>query len=151
MCAPLITCFQRTRFTYMHKDCIGKKTGLLWIANHFLGFFAESFEKMWKKKLWLSTLPLKSNQRKEKHHWRSLKRYFLTFPACFSIPIIFSNFDFNCSNLSSPRNLQKQVKKAFCYQELFLPFTVWINCSSDLKKFANSPPLAWNQKVFLNH
>ena len=44
---------------------------------------------------------------------------FLTFPACFSIPIIFSNLDFNCSNLSSLRNLQEQVKKAFCYQELF--------------------------------
>ena len=44
---------------------------------------------------------------------------FLTFTACFSIPIIFSNFDFNFSNLSSLRNLQEQVKKAFCYQELF--------------------------------
>ena len=49
--------------------------------------------------------------------------YFLTFPACFSIPIIFSNLNFNCSNLSSLRNLQEQVKKAFCYQELFWPFT----------------------------
>ena len=27
------------------------------------------------------------------------------------------------------RNLQEQVKKAFCYQKLFWPFTVWINCS----------------------
>ena len=26
----------------------------------------------------------------------------------------------------------------FCYQKLFWHFTVWINCSSDLKKFANS-------------
>ena len=26
------------------------------------------------------------------------------------------------------RNLQEQVKKAFCYQKLFWPFTVWINC-----------------------
>ena len=32
------------------------------------------------------------------------------------------------------RNLQEQVKKAFCYQKLSWPFTVWINCSSDLKK-----------------
>ena len=38
------------------------------------------------------------------------KYIFLTFPACFSIPIFFSNFDFNCSNLSSLRNLQEQVK-----------------------------------------
>ena len=45
--------------------------------------------------------------------------YFLTFPACFSIPMIFSNLNFNCSNISSLRNLQEQVKKAFCYQKLF--------------------------------
>ena len=35
-------------------------------------------------------------------------------------------------------NLQEQVKKAFCYQKLFWPFTVWINCSSDLKNFASN-------------
>ena len=74
--------------------------------------------------------------------------HFLTFPACFSIPIIFSNFDFNCYNLSSLKNLQEQVKKAFCYQELFWPFTVWINCSSDLKNFENSLPSASNFKSF---
>ena len=78
------------------------------------------------------------------HTWRFL--YFLTFPACFSIPIFFSNLNFNCSNLSSLRNLQGQVKKAFCYQKLFWPFTVWINCSSDLKNFANSQPSASNFK-----
>ena len=42
------------------------------------------------------------------------------------------------------RNLQEQVKKAFCYQKLFWPFTVWINCSSDLKIFENSRPSASN-------
>ena len=46
------------------------------------------------------------------------------------------------------RNLQEQVKKAFCYQKLFWPFTVWINCSSDLKHFANSRPSASNFKSF---
>ena len=46
------------------------------------------------------------------------------------------------------RNLQEQVKKAFCYQKLFWPFTVWINCSSDLKNFANSQPSASNFKSF---
>ena len=46
------------------------------------------------------------------------------------------------------RNLQEQVKKAFCYQTLFWPFTVWINCSSDLKNFANSRPSASNFKSF---
>ena len=44
------------------------------------------------------------------------------------------------------RNLQEQVKKAFCYQKLFWPFTVWINFSSDLKSFANSRPSASNSK-----
>ena len=36
------------------------------------------------------------------------------------------------------KNLEEQGKKAFCYQKLF---TVWINCSSDLKI----------SKVFLDH
>ena len=46
------------------------------------------------------------------------------------------------------RNLHEQVKKAFCYQKLFWPFTVWINRSSDLKNFANSLPSASNFKSF---
>ena len=58
----------------------------------------------------------------------------------------FSNLNSNCSNLFDMRNLQEQVKKAFCYQKLFWPFTVWINCSSDLKTFANSPPSVSNFK-----
>jgi hypothetical protein len=37
------------------------------------------------------------------------KKYFLTFPACFSIPIFFSNS--NCSDLLDMRKLQEQVKK----------------------------------------
>ena len=46
------------------------------------------------------------------------------------------------------RNLQEQVKKVFCYPKLLWPFTVWINCSSDLKNFANSRPIALNFKSF---
>ena len=46
------------------------------------------------------------------------------------------------------KNLQEQVKKVFCYQKLFCPFTVWINCSSDLETFANSRPSAWNFERF---
>ena len=46
------------------------------------------------------------------------------------------------------RNLQEQVKKAFCYQKLFWPFTVWTNCSSDLNFFVNSRPSASNFKIF---
>ena len=46
------------------------------------------------------------------------------------------------------RNLQEQVKKTFCYQKLFSPFTVRRNCSSDLKIFANSRPSASNFNFF---
>ena len=74
--------------------------------------------------------------------------FFLTFSACFSIPKFFSNLNLNCSNLSSLRNFQEQVKKAFCYQKLFWPFTVWINCSSHLKNFENSWLSASNFKSF---
>ena len=64
--------------------------------------------------------------------------YFLTFPACFWIPIIFSNFDYNCSNFIDMRKLQEEVKKALGYQKLFWPSSIWMNCSSDLKNFAFS-------------
>ena len=74
---------------------------------------------------------------------------FLTFPECFLMPIIFSNLNSNCSNLSDMRNLQEQVKKAFCYQKLFWPFTAWIHCSSDLKNFAKFLTLSLEfQKFF---
>ena len=43
---------------------------------------------------------------------------------------------------------RNKLKKAFCYQKLFWPFNVWMNCSSDLKKFANSRPSASNFKSF---
>jgi len=46
------------------------------------------------------------------------------------------------------RNFQEQVKKALYYQKLFWPFTVWINCSSNLKNFANSWPSALKFKSF---
>ena len=56
--------------------------------------------------------------------------------------------NYNCSIFWDLRNLQEQVKKAFCYQKLFWPFTVWINCSYDLKIFENSQPSASNFKSF---
>ena len=46
------------------------------------------------------------------------------------------------------RNFQEQVKKAFCNQKLFWPFTARINCSSHLKILANSRPSASNFKSF---
>ena len=85
---------------------------------------------------------------KSKNRLRFQTCNFLIFPAGFSIPIFFSNLNSNCSDLLDMRNLQEQVKKAFCYQKMFWPFTVWINCSSDLKKFANS--LTSTSKFFSN-
>ena len=43
---------------------------------------------------------------------------------------------------------RNKLKKAFCHQKLFRPFTIWINCWSDLKIFANSQPSASNFKQF---
>ena len=46
-------------------------------------------------------------------------KLFSNFSCMFLNPNNFSNFNFNCSNLLDMRNLQEQVKKAFCYQTLF--------------------------------
>ena len=46
------------------------------------------------------------------------------------------------------RNHHEQVTKAFSHQKLCWPFTIWINCSSDLKIFENSRPSASNFKSF---
>ena len=67
------------------------------------------------------------------------------FFCIFINPNHFFQFEF-CPNLLDMRNLQEQVKKAFCYQKLSWHFTVWINCFSDLKKCANSQPSASNFK-----
>ena len=53
---------------------------------------------------------------------------FLTFSAFFKFPIIWIL-------IVLMKNLQEQVKEAFCFQNNFWPFTAWINCSSDLNKF----------------
>ena len=54
----------------------------------------------------------------------------------------------NCSNFLDMKSLHEQVKKAFYCQKLFWPFTVWINCSRDLKNFANFRPSASNFNFF---
>ena len=76
------------------------------------------------------------------------KLIFLTFSECFHSPTILSNLNYNCSNWWDMRNLQEQVKNAFCYQKMFWPFTAWINCSSDHKNFENSQPSVSNFKSF---
>ena len=73
---------------------------------------------------------------------------FSNFSCMFLNPNIFSNLDSNCSNLLDMRNLQEQVKKAFCYQKLFWPFTVRKNCSSDRENFWNLRLKAENLQTF---
>ena len=43
--------------------------------------------------------------------------YFSNFFCMFLNPNNFFQFETNCSNLLDMRNLQEQVKKAFCYQK----------------------------------
>ena len=57
-----------------------------------------------------------------------------TFKKLFKyvhIWFFFTLYFHSCSNLLlDMRNLQEQVKNAFCYQKLLRPFTLWINCSN---------------------
>ena len=80
-----------------------------------------------------------------------LQFIFSNFSCMFLNPIFFSNLNSNCSNLLDVWNLQEQGKKAFCYQKLFWPFTVWINCFSDLKNLAILSLQPQITKVFLGH
>ena len=78
---------------------------------------------------------LGSNELEKGHPMIQVQLFSNFFTACFYIPFIFSNLISNCSKLLDMRNLQEQVKKAFCYKKLLWPFTVWINWSSDFKNF----------------
>ena len=73
---------------------------------------------------------------------------FLTFPACFSIPIIFAISNSNSSNLLDMRNLQEQGKHSVTKNCPDLSLFEWIMYSSDLKKFASFRPSASNFKSF---
>ena len=119
---------------------LSKETGIMALAiNVGFGLYRSYTSRLklrntFKRLFWTDTL--------------TVKYFFLTFPACFYIPIFFSSLSCNCSNLFDERNLQGQFKKAFCYQLLFWPFSVWMNGSSDLKNIANSCSSASNFKIF---
>ena len=49
----------------------------------------------------------------------SRNNFFYYFQHVSESQYFFSNLNSNCSNLLNLRNLQEQVKKAFCYQKLF--------------------------------
>ena len=80
--------------------------------------------------------------------FNSKKSEFFQFLCFFLNPSDFFQFEFICSYFWDMRNLQEQVEKELYYQKLFWPFTVWTNCSSDLKTFVNSRPSASNFKSF---
>ena len=77
--------------------------------------------------------------------WRTMKSQFSNFTCRFPNPY---NFFPIFIYFLDQRKLLEQVKEAFRYQKLFWPFTVWINCWSDLKFFANSRPSISNFKSF---
>ena len=62
-------------------------------------------------------------------------KFFSNFSCMFLNPNIFFQFELLLFFFIW---FEEQVKKAFWYQKLFWPFTVWINCSSDLKKISNN-------------
>ena len=67
------------------------------------------------------------------------------------VEVIFSKWHFDCSNTLDliKTSFLKVVPIFHCLNILFWPFTVHINCLSDLKHFANSRPSALNfQKFF---
>ena len=78
-----------------------------------------------------------------------LKKKIITFPACFKIPIIFSNLNSNCSNLlyiweTSRNKLKKNYVTKNCSElSLFKQIVLVIS-----KTFANSQPSASNFKSF---
>ena len=47
---------------------------------------------------------------------------FSNFSCMFLNPDKFFQFEFELSNLSSPRNLKEHVKKVFCYQKIVVNF-----------------------------
>ena len=82
------------------------------------------------KKSWNCSLHSFSNKSREIVLRYSSLWHFLTFPVCFKIPIIFSNFDYNCSIFLDVRNLQEQVKKTRNCSDLYCisanSFLSWI-------------------------
>ena len=81
-----------------------------------------------------------------------LEKTFFNFSCMFLNPNNFSNLNSNCSTFLDLRNLQEQVEKAFCYQKLIWPFTVWTHCSSDLNFFLQTLDLQSRiSKVLINH
>ena len=83
---------------------------------------------------------------------------FPTFPVGFCLPIIFSNLNYNCSDLSDLRNLQEQIKKACWFKNCSGLNLEWIVLVTE-KNFWNSRlnefflqkvRTIWKQNTILN-
>ena len=89
-----------------------------------------------------------TTQRKNLPAKKKKKKTFSNFSCRFLNPQKNFHFELQLFYFLRSKNLQEQVKKAFCQQKLFWPFDAWTYCSSDLKNFANSWPSASNFKSF---
>ena len=104
---------------------------------HLFVLFASKINVESMKKNPLSTFNMSLLQKRTSCEYVLTCHHISNISCMFLNPNIFlSNLNSNCSDLLDLRNLQEQVKKAFRYQNLFWPFTVWINRSSDLKFFS---------------
>ena len=132
---------------------------LIWIIQFLKMIFYPSKICLW---LFLDMLNLSGNAglRYSQHFCNTAQRCVLTrfrlvtifsnFSSMFLNHSNFSNLNYNWSNLVDMRNLQEQVKKPSVTKIFVSPFTAWINCSSDLKNFANSWPSSANFKSFFS-
>ena len=80
-----------------HFFCYSQTCNVKFFANSYWTIFVIQTAS---SNVYLIALVLKND--KKFHIWN---KCFLTFPACFKIPIIFSNLNSNCSNLLHLRNL----------------------------------------------
>ena len=70
---------------------------------------------------------------------------FLTFPACFKIPIFFSNLKSNLLDVKTFRNSQKAFCSDYCLNKLFLVISKHFAFSLEFQKFF----LAVGQNILL--
>ena len=79
-------------YTTTYSDRKGRKIVVFELSNYLLTISNDYWpeKNVWEKKI--------------KTEKAFIPIFFLTFPACFSIPIIFSNLNSNCSNHSVTKN-----------------------------------------------
>ena len=126
----------------------------IWISDETFKYFLR-FWSLYNNFGWWNTLLITFYYFCERVHFfiALMTTNYLSTPHPLTTGILvffFFNLSSNCSNLFNMRNLQEQVKNVFCYQKLFWPFTVRINCLKDLKKIANFSlkSFSWSLEYF---